>query len=180
MGVGTPIIVGNRIYLQSEPHDLIAIDKTNGRILWLRRASTFEAATGEEKNHPAYKEAEAIAAEIDAINASFLAGAAVDWQVHEKKAELEKSLAKKMKRIDAQKYAIESIPDVGFSGFTPSSDGMFLYAWFGDGVTACYDLEGNRRWIRVDRRPAVEHGFSSSPLLIDDKYVVFMARSYGF
>jgi outer membrane protein assembly factor BamB len=47
-------------------------------------------------------------------------------------------------------------------------------------VTACYDLDGNRRWIRVDRRPAVEHGFSSSPLLIDGKFVVFMRDLMAF
>ncbi len=85
-----------------------------------------------------------------------------------------------MKRIDAEKYATETAPDVGFSGFTPSSDGKFLYTWFGDGVTACYDLEGNRRWIRVDHRAAVEHGFSSSPLLIDGKFVVFMRDLMAF
>ncbi len=68
MGVGTPVIVGERIYLLSEPHDLICIRKADGKVLWLRRASAFEAASGEEKKHPAYQEAEAIAAKIDAIN----------------------------------------------------------------------------------------------------------------
>ena len=179
-GVGTPVIVRDRLYVLSEPHDLICIRKADGRVLWVRRASAFEAATSEEQNHPAYREAEAVAAKLDAINAAFVAGTASDEELHEKKAQLEKELAKQMKRVDAEKYTAGTIPDVGFSGFTPSSDGQFLYAWFGDGITACYDLDGNRRWIRVDRRPPVEHGFSSSPLLIDGKFVVFMRDLLAF
>ncbi len=85
-----------------------------------------------------------------------------------------------MKRVNAGKYAPQTVPDVGLSGFTPSSDGQLLYTWFGDGVAACYDLEGRRRWIRVDRRAAVEHGFSSSPLLIGGKFVVFMRDLMAF
>ncbi len=164
----------------SEPHDLICIHKADGKVLWLRRTSAFEAASDAEKKLPAYGKAQAIAAKIDAINAGFVAGTAFDWQLHDKKSELEKALGKQMKRVDAEKYTPETVPDVGFSGFTPSSDGQFLYTWFGDGVTACYDLEGNRRWIRMDRRAAVEHGFSSSPLLIDGKFVVFMRDLMAF
>jgi outer membrane protein assembly factor BamB len=180
MGVSAPLIVGDRLYVLSEPHDLICVRKTDGKVLWLRRASAFEAASGEEKQRPAWQQARTIAAKIDAINAGFVAGAAFDWQLHDKKAELEKALGKQMKRVDAEKYASGTTPDVGFSGFAPAGDGKFLYAWFGDGVAACYDLEGNRRWIRVDRRTAVEHGFSSSPLLIDGKFVVFMRDLMAF
>lgn len=179
-GVGCPIIVGERMYLLSEPHDLVAVDKAGGKVLWLRRTSAFEAATSEERKHPAYKQAQAVAAKIDTINAALLAGAASDGQLNDKKAELEKALAKQMKRVNTEKYAPQTVPDVGLSGFTPSSDGQFLYTWFGDGLTACYDLEGNRRWIRADRRLAVEHGFSSSPLLIDGKFVVFMRDLMAF
>ncbi|MGA2030704.1 MAG: PQQ-binding-like beta-propeller repeat protein [Thermoguttaceae bacterium] len=179
-GVGSPVIVGQRIYVLSEPHDLVAIDRADGKVRWIRRTSAFEAATSEEKQRPAYQEAEAVAAKIDALNAALVAGTASAEQLNEKKAELEKNLQKRMKRVDPEKYAPEVAPDVGFSGFTPSSDGQFLYMWFGDGVTACYDLDGNRRWIRMDRRTAVEHGFSSSPLLIDGKFVVFMRDLMAF
>lgn len=179
-GVGTPVIVRDRLYLLSEPHDLICLRKADGRVLWVRRASAFEAATGEERNHPTFQEAQAVAAKLDALNAAFVAGTASQGELHEKKAQLEKELAKQMKRVDAEKYTAGTIPDVGFSGFTPSSDGQFLYTWFGDGITACHDLDGNRRWIGVDRRPPVEHGFSSSPLWIDGKFVVFLRDLLAF
>jgi outer membrane protein assembly factor BamB len=178
-GVGSPVIVGDRLYLLSEPNDLICLDKTSGRILWIRRASYFEAATDDEKTRPEYTDAQALATKIDALNAAFVAGAASSAQSQEK-SKLEKDLQKQMKLVDPGKYTAGVTPDVGYSGFTPSTDGRFIYAWFADGVTACYDLDGARRWIRVDQRPAVEHGFSSSPLLVDGKLVVFMRDLIAF
>src|SRR4029453_1540425 len=49
-----------------------------------------------------------------------------------------------------------------------------VWLWLASGVTACYDHEGNRRWIRVDNLPAVEHGFSSSPVLGGGQIILFM------
>ncbi|MHB1038625.1 MAG: outer membrane protein assembly factor BamB family protein [Pirellulales bacterium] len=178
-GVGAPVIVGQRLYVPSEPHDLVCLDKRDGKVLWLRRSSYFEAASDEEKGRPAYQDAAALAAKIDAINAAFVSGTASSQQL-EQKAELEKNLLKQMKRVDADKYAIEPIADVGFSGFTPVTDGRCIYTWSPSGTSACYDLDGRRRWIRVDRLPAVEHGFSSSPLVVDGKLVVFMRDLLAF
>lgn len=178
-GAGSPVIVGDKLYLQSEPHDLICLSKADGKLLWIRRASYFEAASNEEKNLPAYKEAAQIAAKIDMLNETILDGKATAPQL-ENKAKLENNLRKQMKAVDRKKYASEPIPDVGFSGFTPCTDGQFIYAWFGDGVSACFTLDGQRKWIRVDQRPAVEHGFSSSPILIDGKFVVFMRDLLAF
>jgi len=178
-GVGAPVIVGDRLYLLSEPHDLICLQKTDGKVLWVRTNSYFDAAGGEEKKHPAYKEAEPLAASLEAINASLAAGPLAPAKLDEK-VKLEKEIYKLMKQVDGRKYRRYDPPDVGFSGYTPSTDGRCIYLWLGSGLAACYDLDGNRRWIRVDNRPAVEHGFSSSPLLADGKLVVFMRDLMAF
>ena len=178
-GVGAPVIVGGRLYLLSEPHDLVCVNKADGKVLWVRRQSWFEAAADAERRHPAWKDAEAVVAKIDALTAAFVAGTATPAQLQQK-ADLEKDLQKEMARVDPVKYKREETPDVGFSGYTPSTDGRFIYTWSGSGVTACYDLDGNRRWIRLDRLAAVEHGFSSSPLLVDGKLVVFMRDLLAF
>ena len=60
-----PVIVGERLYLPSEPHDLVCLRKTDGKVLWLRRSSYFEAAGDEEQRRPAYQDAAALAAKID-------------------------------------------------------------------------------------------------------------------
>ncbi|MBI3856150.1 MAG: PQQ-binding-like beta-propeller repeat protein [Planctomycetes bacterium] len=178
-GVGAPVIVGNRLYLLSEPHDLICLDKTDGKVLWVRTNSYFDAAADADKKKPAYAEAETIARKLAEINALLPAGPLPGRKLEEKVA-TEAALSAKMLEIDPVRYKKYETPDVGFSGYTPVSDGKSLYLWLGSGVTACYDLDGKRRWIRVDNFPAVEHGFSSSPLLVDGKIVVFMRDVLAF
>ena len=95
------------------------------------------------------------------------------WQKLDERAKLVKELYAKMKSIDHKKYNRQEIPDIGYAGFTPVTDGRFVCVFFGMGVSACYDLGGRRQWIRVDSRPLVEHGISSSPLLVDGKMIVF-------
>ncbi|MCY3018738.1 MAG: hypothetical protein NTW87_06880 [Planctomycetota bacterium] len=172
MGAGSPVIVGDRLYLPGEPDLLICLRKSDGKILWVRSNSYFDAATDEEKNHPAYAEAMPVAAKLTALRAELLAGPA-PWQKLEERPKLEKELYAKMRAVDGGKYKRPEMPDIGYAGFTPATDGEFVHVFFGSGVSACYDLEGRRQWIRVDNRPLVEHGISSSPLLIEGKMVVF-------
>jgi outer membrane protein assembly factor BamB len=178
-GVGSPTIVGEKIYLQSEPNDLICLNKTDGKVLWVRRSSFFEAANQDEKQRPAYEKAKSVAEKIDAINTVIVAGTVSGAQL-EDKAKLEKELAREMRNVNRAAYFTGTAPDAGFSGYTPVSDGQFIYAWYGNGVSACYSLAGVRKWIRVDQKEPVEHGFSSSPLLVDGKLVVFMRDLMAF
>jgi outer membrane protein assembly factor BamB len=179
MGCGSPVIVGERIYLLSEPHDLVCLNKEDGKVLWVRTNSFYDAATPEDKKKPAYAEAEAIAGKLNELNASLSAGPLPAKQLEEK-VKLEYGLSAKMQELDAVRYKKYETPDVGFSGYTPVCDGKHLYLWLGSGVTASYDFDGRRQWIRADPLPAVEHGFSSSPLLVDGKIVVFMRDLFAF
>jgi outer membrane protein assembly factor BamB len=172
-GVGSPVIVGDRLYLLSEPHDLICIDKRSGKVLWVRTSSYFDAAVDADRKKPGWAEAEAQSHKLQEINGLLPAGPLSAKQLQEKVA-AEQALSKLMLEIDPVRYKKWETPDVGFSGFAPVTDGKFVYLWLASGVTACYDLDGNRRWIRVDNLPAPEHGFSSSPVLVDGKVIVFM------
>jgi len=60
----------------------------------------------------------------------------------------------------------------GYSSSTPVSDGMHVYALFGNGVAACYDLAGSRRWITLVERPKHGWGHSASPVLAGGKLIV--------
>jgi outer membrane protein assembly factor BamB len=179
MGCGSPVIVKDRIYLLSEPHDLICINKADGKVLWVRTNSFFDAASAEDKKKPAYAEAEGIARKLSELNAAIPAGPLSGKQLEEK-VKLEGALGAKMQELDPDRYKKWAIPDVGFSGYTPLTDGKAIYLWLGFGVTACYDLDGNRKWIRADTLPSVEHGFSSSPILVDGKIIVFMRDMFAF
>jgi outer membrane protein assembly factor BamB len=93
---------------------------------------------------------------------------------------LEKNLQKEMKRVTPEKYALAAPPDIGFSGLSPTTDGQSVYVASEAGVIACCDLDGVRKWIRVDRQKPIEHGFSSSPLLLDGKLIYCMRDITAF
>lgn len=64
-------------------------------------------------------------------------------------------------------------PNCGYATPTPVTDGKAVWVSCGSGVVACYDMEGNRRWIRfIDLPQATQYGRSASPLLVADKLVV--------
>ena len=66
----------------------------------------------------------------------------------------------------------------GVAANTPASDGRSIFAFFSSGDLACFDLEGNLRWLRglgsdyPNARNDV--GMASSPLVVGDTVVVQM------
>jgi len=66
----------------------------------------------------------------------------------------------------------------GYAQTTPISDGKNVYACFGTGVTVCYDLAGNRKWIRFLAKPYAHGGQRQSPLLFDDKLLVCSGKMF--
>jgi outer membrane protein assembly factor BamB len=173
MGCGAPIVVKDKIFLLGEPHDLVCLNKSDGKVLWVKTSSYFDAATDEDKKNPAYKEAEALNTKLTEINDALKAGPLAQAKCDEK-VKLEAEIYGKMKAIDDKRYKRPDISDCGYAGFTPVSDGQFVYVWYATGASACYDFEGNRKWIRIDNIPNFEHGVSTSPVLVDGKLIVFL------
>jgi outer membrane protein assembly factor BamB len=172
----SPIVVGDRVFVCSEPDELICLSKTDGRVLW-RRSNSFYDATAEEyrRAHPALQEK--IAPLVDKLQA-----AATDGE----KLVLRKQIQDLLVETDKATYEmkIEGHPQshwpiTGWTTPTPVSDGRLVYAWFTHGVAACYDLEGNRKWAqRVDlllKKPGEKYGpyqYPCSPMLIGGKLVI--------
>ncbi|HVR85438.1 MAG TPA: PQQ-binding-like beta-propeller repeat protein [Planctomycetota bacterium] len=66
--------------------------------------------------------------------------------------------------------------DAGNTTPTPVSDGQRVYAVFGTGIVACYDLNGERQWIRhFNLKPATEYGRAASPVLAAGKLLVTLS-----
>ncbi|MEI7879282.1 MAG: PQQ-binding-like beta-propeller repeat protein [bacterium] len=64
----------------------------------------------------------------------------------------------------------------GFTSPSPVTDGKRIYAVFGNGVAACYELDGTRVWGRLIERPQHDWGHSASPLLIGNKMLVHVLK----
>ena len=60
----------------------------------------------------------------------------------------------------------------GYTSATPTSDGERVFAVFGTGSVAAYDLEGRHLWSRLLERPKNRWGHSASPLLAGGKLLV--------
>ena len=188
-GFGGPIVVGEKLFLQSEPADLVCVDKRTGKLLWIRSNNYNELATDEEKkaNAETFKKIAALAARLDGVNASFVSGVPPKMERlgggmdFKEKAGLQKQLCDLMKTVDRKKYSLPKGQDVGYSGMTPVSDGRRVWAWFATGVTCYYDLDGKLVWRRLDNEGSFfEHGYSTSPILADGKLIVFMNKMIAF
>jgi outer membrane protein assembly factor BamB len=60
----------------------------------------------------------------------------------------------------------------GYTSATPATDGKRVYAVFGTGVAAAYDLDGKLLWSRLIERPKHPWGHCASPLFVDGKLLV--------
>lgn len=186
---GAPIVVGGKIYVLSEPSDLVCLNAATGKILWVRSNNYNDVAGDEDRKAHAdeFKNIDEFAKELKAVNDSFATDNPPKAEndqgrdVFKKKVDLETKLAKAMKAVDGVKYALPAGQDVGYAGVTPVSDGKYVYAWFPTGVTCCYDLDGKLAWRRLDNEGSFfEHGYSTSPILADGKLIVFMNKMIAF
>ena len=172
----TPIVVGDRVFVTSEPDELICVDKNDGRILWRRTNTPYDATTEEERAaNPVFKEIEPIAREL---------AKGVDT---DRNTVLRRQMTDLLRKIDRDKYTWTGdwghISAIGFACPTPVSDGESVYAFFAPGVVVCYDLEGRRQWIRSvmdlgvapDRKgkPHTPTPNCASPVLVGDKFILF-------
>lgn len=180
----TPILVGNKLFMCSEPDTLLCVDAGSGQILW-QKANGYsdlpdfaDPALMAEANRQAAELRKELAQNQGAINKTnrALKDKPDDPDL---KAELE-ALKEKRKGLQAQhdelsqsRYVLpRTYSTNGYSTATPVSDGQRVYALFGHGIVACYDLDGNRQWIRFLEHSKSEYGHSTSPVLADGKLIV--------
>jgi len=178
-GCGAPIIVGARIYFQAEPDLLVCAGKLDGKIRWVRSNNRFDATPDSERAaNPAFRELEPQVAKLRRIYESYAGPTPPNDQALPERLQLQKNISEVLKKIDLKRYNAQP-GDIGLAGFTPTSDGVFVYAFYASGVTACYDLDGQRQWIRLDPHANFEHGMSSSPLLVDGKVILYMRELFA-
>jgi outer membrane protein assembly factor BamB len=170
----TPIVVGDRIFVMAEPDELLCLDKHTGRILWTAANSYYAALSPDERQaNPAFQ------TKVDTLLVKLR-----DETDLARRIGLRTSIQKQLTEIDSERFAYKAdghfeahFGIVGFTTPTPLSDGKHVWVWCGNGVAACYDLDGKRRWItRVNTR---ELSYASSPALADGTLAVFLNRLVG-
>lgn len=170
-----PVVVGNRVFVTSEPNELICLDAENGKILWTR-SFTMVDVFGTEK--AAQIEADRKAAKVLEKQRRQLRRSLRDLknkqgtppaQIERVEAELRK-MGDKLKELT--KYSGSVRGANGNTTATPASDGKSVFATFGNGVVTSYTIEGKRNWIRFVEAAKLGFGHSASPALADNKVIV--------
>lgn len=180
----TPVVVGDQIFVSSEPTTLVCVRASDGEILW-QKTNTYLDMVPPEEVDKIRQQLE----EVDIENTTKEFRSTED-QLNDVKNKLKKSpddaelkqkkesLSQKFEQLKAKlepvdKYVIPRTHDVnGYSSPTPVSDGKNVYVVFGTGVAACYDMKGNRKWIKLIEKPTDAWGHSASPALVGDKLLV--------
>ena len=181
-GVGSPILVGDKLFVPAEASALLCASAVDGKVLWARSCTYADAATPEERqtNADVFAEVEPLATRVrESLQAYCDAPGkyVADAKSRAERIADERKINTLMKKVDPVKYGGQSNGEAGESAPTPVSDGRHVYVLYGSGLVACYDLEGNRTWATVIGTRHNEHGYCASPCLVDGK-VIIKASSY--
>ena len=173
-----PVIMGDRLVFTSESGSVVCVNKADGKILWIRTLTFYDFATEQERkeNPEVFKELDPLAAKVKEYDQS---DTAVPWKAPVLEKDLRSNLEpplffKGMSKVSKDKYNNPATwgCEAGNTPCTPVTDGKNVYALFNTGIVACFDAEGTCKWKRLLKHTMVEHGYASSPLLVDGKLVV--------
>ena len=183
-GNASTVLLGNRLFVTSEPNELICLSKADGRILWRHPVplsdtwSDDERAEAEKKQ----KETEQLKKQYDELDDQINRAYGLlkkdpgnaDRKKHYKDLRaVQRGVLKEISR-NARWARARAEKTNGYTSATPVSDGKNVWVVMGTGVAACFDLEGNRIWIRFAGRPKDPYGHSASPILADGKLVLHL------
>ena len=177
-GASSPVMAGDRIFFTAETGCVYCVSKADGKILWVRSLTYHDFATDEERkaSPEAFVELDAAAARLKELDK---ADAVMPYKPPSAEKDtrfiLEGMIQKGMAKVAKDRYNSASSYgcEAGYTACAPITDGKHVYALFGTGILACYDLDGNRKWARLLKHTMVEHGYTSSPLMVDGKLVVY-------
>jgi outer membrane protein assembly factor BamB len=192
----SPVVVGDKVFACADPHVLVCLDAQTGKVLWRRAANVLELiAPAEfqksEKLHQEYLDARASAqtklleigpdygARLRAMSAQGKELPRAVAEMRGMEGEAERKYHAFLGHLTSNAKASAPAWDGHYSGWwlgysfgTPVTDGKRVYVKFHTGVTAAYDLDGNRVWMVRTPFPIGGTSVCMSPVLADDKIVV--------
>jgi outer membrane protein assembly factor BamB len=175
----SPLMLGDRLFICSEPATLICVATNDGRILW-EKENAYVDILPPDQAEKARQERAAVAELKGRISPLKKEVRQLDDQVRktpddaEAKARLE-TLRKELRELEGRLPALSAYVDPathevnGYSSSTPTTDGKRVYVVFGTGVAACYEPDGTRVWARLVEKPVEGWGHSASPLWVGNK-----------
>jgi outer membrane protein assembly factor BamB len=185
-----PVLLEHRIFICSEPCMLLCLHKDDGRILWQRNSSLAELdiepalrekiKLEQDEATRLDKEVSVLGRESEALRKKLketpAARADIEKKLEELKSKSEALKERKQKLTLAAHYTERGKqPTAGYSSPTPVTNGKEVFVAFGNGLIACFDLDGQRKWLKLIEQSTAPFAHSNSPVLIGDKVLIHFA-----
>ena len=171
--LASPVVVGQHVFVTSDPAELLCLSIDDGRVVW-QRSHEYADVFGDTKGQMIeanLKRAEDLRKQRDELNrerdVARKAGAA------DKQKQLTTQMELLNKRYDELTvYPPKPGGDTGNSTSTVVSDGQDIFTVFATGIVSSHSLDGKRNWMTFVDGARGDH--SASPLLVDGKLIVHL------
>jgi outer membrane protein assembly factor BamB len=171
-GYGSPVILGKRLFVMAEPAHVICLNADDGEVAW-QGTVDYAAALGEKRAaeiEQAYKtldeQRRKLKKPYDELRKADPESKKLD-AMRERLKEVENR-----KREYSKKFPQERRGGAGNVAATPLCNGKQIFAAFGTGIVAAFDLEGKRLWAVHIEGPVQGFGHAASPVLAGGKLIV--------
>jgi outer membrane protein assembly factor BamB len=186
-GVNQPVLLGQRIFICAEPCTLLCLNRADGKILWQKNSSYSELEIAPDvrerlkvelaETAVLNKRQSAVQKEMNLLHRSLLKEKTPKKEIEEKLKPFRKQInelqQEKQKLTVAVRYTQPGTHSyAGYSAPTPVTDGKHVFVIFGNGLVACYDLDGDRKWLKLIEHSNAAFAHSGSPVLVAGKLLV--------
>ena len=186
-GVSHPVLLGHRVFTCAEPCTLLCLNRDDGKILWQKNSSYSELEIEPDVRQRLKvelaemavlnKKQSAVQREMDQLHRALINGRVEKTEIDKKLQPFRKQIdefnKEKQKRTLAVRYTQPGThPTAGYSAPTPVTNGKHVFVAFGNGLVACYDLDGNRKWLKLIEHSNAAYAHSGSPILVGDKLLI--------
>jgi outer membrane protein assembly factor BamB len=186
-GVSHPVPLGRFVFTCSEPATLLCVNRDDGKIVWQKTCNYSEVEIEPEVREKLNvelaevgdlnKKRSTVQKEMDTLHRSLVKEKTdqkeIDRQLKPFRTQIDDLEKQKRKFVLAERYTQPSTHSTaGYSAPTPVTNGKELFVAYGNGIVACYDLEGNRKWLKLIEHTNLAFAHSGSPILIGDKLVI--------
>jgi outer membrane protein assembly factor BamB len=186
-GVSHPVPLNQYVFTCSEPATLLCVNRDDGKVVWqktcnyseieiepaVRERLKVELAEVAELN----KKRSALQKEMDTLHRSLVKDKADKEEIERKlkpfRTQIDDLDKQKRTFLLAERYTQPGTHSTaGYSAPTPVTNGKELFVAYGNGLVACYDLDGNRKWLKLIEHTNLAFAHSGSPMLAGDRLVV--------
>jgi outer membrane protein assembly factor BamB len=186
-GVSQPVPLGQRIFVCAEPCILLCLRRDSGKILWQKNCSYSEleiepavrARLKVERAEMAKlaQRQSAVQKEMELRRRTLVKDKAPQEEINKQLEPFNKQInaiiRNQQKLTQAVRYTQPGTNSIaGYSAPTPVTDGKDVFVAFGNGLVACFDLDGHRRWLKLIEHSNAAYAHSGSPILVGNKMLI--------